>query len=217
MRLLLPVVLAAWGFLPMPQSTAEEAFDYPGCIEVARETPEEALALVGADAAALGVEAEPRYALLTVTLELLPAGPPGVVRLTGTAGLHNFPATSGAYDPYFNGGTFDAFVAESGQVCEIRGASVDGGLIELEVAAVEDHAVGGAEGEAAAVDLQAGQGHVGEGAVDAAVPLDLGEVPDPAQQAVGDARRTPRAAGDLQRAALLAGHAEDARAAPDHD
>jgi probable phosphoglycerate mutase len=48
-------------------------------------------------------------------------------------------------------------------------------------------------------------------AVDAAVGLDLGVVAHAAQQAVGDARRAARAAGDLQRAAGVDRHVRAAR------
>ena len=47
------------------------------------------------------------------------------------------------------------------------------------------------------IDLEAGEGRVGDGAVDGVVAGNAGEVADPAQQPAGDARRTAGSPGDL--------------------
>ena len=49
------------------------------------------------------------------------------------------------------------------------------------------------------------------------VPVHLGVVAHPAQQAVGRPRRAPAAAGDLQGPVLVDADAQDARAAGDDD
>ena len=59
------------------------------------------------------------------------------------------------------------------------------------------------------VDLEQREGGLGGGAVDAALGADLGVVADAAQQAVGDARSAARAHGDLGRAVLIDGDADD--------
>jgi hypothetical protein len=53
------------------------------------------------------------------------------------------------------------------------------------------------------VHVQQIQGRVGVGPRDAAVAVDLGKVPDPFEQAVGDAGGAPGAPCDLSRSVLV--------------
>src|SRR5262245_60931505 len=66
--------------------------------------------------------------------------------------------------------------------------------------------------EAGLVDLETREREAGELARHRRLAADLGEVAHAAQQAVGDARRAPRAGRDLERALSRERDAEDARA-----
>ena len=77
----------------------------------------------------------------------------------------------------------------------------DRAAAELAAQGVEDGAVDLVEAEL--VDPEQRQPGARDVGRDVAVAADLGEVADPAQQAVGDARRAARAAGDLPRARLV--------------
>src|SRR5690606_15637134 len=93
------------------------------------------------------------------------------------------------------------------------GRDADGAALELLHQREQDAAVHLVE--AGLVHVERVQGVVGEGARDAAVALDLGEVARAAEEAVGDARRAAAAPGDLVRAVLLDLDADDARRAED--
>jgi hypothetical protein len=77
--------------------------------------------------------------------------------------------------------------------------AVDDGLEELPVHDVE----------AVQVDIEHGQGSVGERLGDRAVALDVGEVADAAQQPVGDPWRAARAARDLDAAVGVERHVQE--------
>ena len=63
--------------------------------------------------------------------------------------------------------------------------------------------------EAARIDFQPVQGIVGQGRRNRPGFGNLGEVADALQEAVGNTRRPPRAAGDFQGAVIVNGHVED--------
>ena len=65
------------------------------------------------------------------------------------------------------------------------------------------------------IDIEHGQGLLGNIQGDFATAFDIGKIAHAAQQAVGNARRTAAAAGDFKTASLIYGHIQQTRAARD--